>query len=93
VFFADAKVVQMHVLARPDLARREADDLVVAAHRTALGDRARRDLVAGRHEPADGDSFRLDQDPGHQLTPRDDDIVCRIESENERDFCNMAASA
>ena len=42
------QVVRVHVLAGLDVARGDADDLVVAAHRLAGGDRAHRHLVARR---------------------------------------------
>ena len=48
---AHREVVQMDVLARRDVAAREADDLVVAPHRLTLPRAPRRHLVAGRHEP------------------------------------------
>ena len=56
----EREVVRVHVLAGRDGLRREADDLVVAPHRRALGDRAHRDLVPGRDQARHRDAFALD---------------------------------
>ena len=80
VLAAYAHVVQVDVLAGANVARREADDLVVTTHRCAGGDCTRSQFVAGRHQTDDRHAFALDQRPGNQLTPRDDDVIGGIES-------------
>jgi hypothetical protein len=72
------EVVRMHVLAGRDRLACEADDLVVAAHRLALGDGAHRDLVAGRDQAAR--RHALDRRAADQLAARDHDIVGGMES-------------
>ena len=93
VLFTDAEIVQMDVLTGPDLARREADDLVVAPHRRSHRQCPRRDLVAGRHQPADGDPLGLDQRARHQLTTCDHDIVSRVQSKDQRNFLQHCSSS
>ncbi len=77
---ADAHVVQVHVLAGANVARREADDLVVAPHRRARRDRARGELVARRDQTDHRHAFVLDQRARHQLVARDDDVIGGVES-------------
>ena len=61
---AYAHVVQVHVLTCAYIARREADDLVVAAHRRARSDRARSEFVAGRNQTDNRHTFVLDERAG-----------------------------
>ena len=80
----ELEVVGVDVLARRDRLLGAADDLVVAAHRRAGGDRPRRDLVAGRNQADDGDAFALDARAADELAARDDDVVVRVDADDER---------
>ncbi len=86
VLAADSHVVQMDVLAGANVARRKADDLVVAAHRRAGRNRARRELVARRDQTDHSHAFVLDQRARHELTARDDDVIGGVQSQYERHF-------
>ena len=78
---AEGQVVRVHMLPRRDRLRGLADDLVVAPHRLAGGDRRRRDLVPGRHQAGDGDAFAVEHGAAEQLAPRDDDVVGRVDAD------------
>ena len=82
---AHRQVVHVHVLAGLDVARGEADDLVVAPHRLALRDVAHRELVAGRDACTDrAHVFFLDQRvPVGELDARDDDVVVGVQADGE----------
>ena len=86
VLAADAHVVQVNVLARAYVARREADDLVVAAHWRAGGDRTRSEFVAGRNQTDNRHAFVLDERSRNQLAARDDDVIGGVESQYQRNF-------
>ncbi len=75
------EVVRVHMLAGRDGLRGVADDLVVAAHVFARGNRACGDLVAGRHQAGDGDAFVGDGRAAEQLRARDDDVVARVDAD------------
>ena len=79
---AERQVVRVHVLAGRDRLRRAADDLVVAPHGLALGDRTRGDLVARRHQAGDGDALVGQHRAAEQLLPRDDDVVGRVDADD-----------
>ena len=81
---AHREIVQVHVLAGRDVARREPDDLVVALHRLAPADRARRDLVRRGHEPRDSDVLVDQAGAADQLRAGDDDVVVGMEADRER---------
>src|SRR4051794_33118598 len=74
-----AEVVHVYVFAGPDRAGRKADDLIVAAHRCALGNVPRGDLVARGN--GDRDTYVLldDLSTGWQLDARDHDVVGRVQ--------------
>ena len=78
------QVVQVHVLARRDVAAREADDLVVALDRRAGANRACRELVPHGDEARDGDVLFGDPRPANQLGAGDDDVVGRMQPYGER---------
>ncbi len=78
------QVVEMDVLAGGNVATREADDLVVAAHRLALADRVRGDLVAGRDESADRDLLVEQLGAAHELRAGDDDVVGGMQPDRQR---------
>ena len=76
---AHAAVLGVHVLARRNRHGGKADDLAVAAHRLAHGDRLDRDLVAGRNPLDRGDAV------GHhharrQARARDQHAVVRMQA-------------
>jgi hypothetical protein len=74
----------VHVLTGLDVARGEADDLVVAPHRLALLHLAHRDLVPGGDLAPDREVAFLDQRGARgELDTRDDDVVCGIEADGE----------
>ena len=81
---AHRHVLHMHVFAGKDVARGEADDLVVAPHRLSLLHFAHRDLVPGGNLALDRDVAFLDQRGARrELDARDDDVVGGIESDGE----------
>ena len=73
----------MDVLARRNGAACEADDLVVATHGLADGDRARRDLVARRHEADDGDVLVEQFGAADELLAGDDDVVGGVQPDRQ----------
>ena len=79
----ELEVVRVHVLARRDRDLGAADDLVVAAHRLAGRDRAGRDLVPRRDQADDGDPFALDPRAADELLAGDDDVVVRMDADDE----------
>src|SRR6185312_16465255 len=77
-------VVHVDVLARRDVLRGEADDLVVAPHRLPGLHRPHSDLVAGGHARRDGHVAFLDErGAGGELDARDDDVVGGIQADGE----------
>ena len=74
----------MHVLARGDVAAREADDLVVALDRRAGADRVRRELVSDGDESRDSDVLVGDPRAADQLHAGDDDVVGGMKTYGER---------
>ena len=81
---AHLEVVQVHVLAGRDVAARETDDLVVAAHRLARPDRARRDLVARRDEPAHRHALLGEERAADELRARYHHVVVGVKPDRER---------
>src|SRR5688572_9218607 len=75
--------MHVHVLARVDVARGEADDLVVAAHRLPSRDRAHGELVAGRNGDQRGDSLLGDEGAGRNLQARDHHVVVGVQADGE----------
>ena len=66
-----------------DLLGREADDLVVFAHRLSAGDAARGDLVA-RRDGAGGDGLLpVQPGPGQQVDPGGDHVVGGVQADGE----------
>ncbi len=76
---ADPDVVGVHMLAGSNVAECKADDLVVAAHRLALRDRAHRELVAWRHKTAHRHAFDLRA--ANELATRNHDIIKRVQAD------------
>ena len=74
----------MDVLAGADVARREADDLVVPLDGLAGADRARRDLVSRRDEAGDGDFLVGEQRAADELRAGDHDVVVGMQADGQR---------
>ena len=72
------------MLAGADVARREADDLVVALDGLAGADRARRDLVTRRNQPGDGDVLLGEQRAAHELRAGDHDVIVGVKADGQR---------
>ena len=76
-------VVHVDVLAGLDVLAREADDLVVLAHRLALRDRPGRDLVAGGDARGRGEALAGHRGVRHQRDPRGHDVVVRVQTDGQ----------
>ncbi len=75
--------MDMNMIARRDVVRREADDLVVFADRLPGADRRRRHLVPSRNGRGGGNPFRRQGGAGHQRQPGDHNIVRRMQADAE----------
>ena len=81
---AHREVVDMNVVAGGNVLRGEADDLVVAPHRLALGHGAHGDLVSRRHGRGDPHVGFLDERrPGRNFDARDDHIIGGIQPDGQ----------
>src|SRR4051812_7128693 len=80
---AHGKVMHMHVIACPDRFDREANDLVVAAHRRAFRNVMRGNLVPGWHGDRCTYFFLDDFGSGGQLNAGYDYVVGRVEADSE----------
>ena len=76
---AHAAVLRVHMLARRNRHGGKADDLAVAAHRLAHGDRLDRHLVTGR-DPLDGRDPIGDDHAGRQARARDQHAVVGMQA-------------
>ncbi len=74
----------MHVLAGADVLAGKADDLAVAPHRFATGDRAGGDLVAGRDQADHGHAFVGERRAGHHLVAGNDHVVIGMQPDGAR---------
>ena len=72
------------MLARADILLGDADNLVIAMDRIALGDRARCHLVARRNQTRDHDILFGDARSWDQLVACDDDVVARVQADHRR---------
>jgi len=80
---AHREVVGVDMVARRDRRRREADDLIVFAHRRPRLDGFRRDLVPRRDVTARRDALAGDLGAGQDVRAGDDDVVGGIEADGE----------
>jgi hypothetical protein len=80
---AHGEVVHVHVLARADRRRGEADDLVVAAHGLARFDGTRGELVPGWNRRLSAHALALDQRAGGNLDARNDDVVVGMQADGQ----------
>ena len=75
----------MHMFACGDSFAREADDLVIAAHRCTKGDSMCGHFVPRRHHAFDRDPFTLQLRATDQLRAGDHHVVVRMQAYRELD--------
>ena len=85
--------MHVHVVARRDRLRGEADDLVVAMHRLTLGHGAHGDLVPGGDAHCGAHVLLRHQRAGGKLGARDDDVVVGMQTNGEIDGLQHGATS
>ena len=73
----------MNMLTRCDGLAGESDDLVIAAHRSALCDRFGRNFVARWHHAFDHDTIALQLRARDELHAGDDHIIVGVQANRE----------